>query len=128
MSEFWNIPIKNKKEKKRERMELVMFSDYHHSFFWVMPQTHYFHTTFSIIVWNFELIDFLSIDFNMSLWLTPIYHQSLTTCHIDNGAILFENYCGSKFRAHLVSLFEQQFLHFKHTYTHFHRHFYPHVF
>ena len=33
----------------------------------------------------------------MSLQLTPLYYQSLTTCPIDNYAILFENYCGSKF-------------------------------
>ena len=33
----------------------------------------------------------------MSLQLTPLYHQSLTTCPIDNYAILFENYYGSNF-------------------------------
>ena len=29
----------------------------------------------------------------MSLQFTSLYHQSLTTCPIDNYAILFENYC-----------------------------------
>ena len=33
----------------------------------------------------------------MSLQLTLLYHQLLTTCPINNYAILFENYCGSNF-------------------------------